>query len=147
MITIVSFMMLFRLFLTTVVVKSAMVLEKLGFVKKFDYLLFVQEGTFFTQELSGRAQRMTKKVTGIAFAQWEYIVYDAPLAEVIEQFPSLLYFFTPLSFEHVALVAFIAMFSLVVTYERNKRDIDAARMRMASVFRKFLRLFGLGGAI
>ena len=147
MITIVSFMMLFRLFLTTVVVKSAKLLETVGFVGKFDYHLFVQEGTFFTQELSVRAQKMTQKVTRIAVGQWEYIVYDAPLAEVIERFPTLLYFFTPLSFEQVCLVAFIAMFSLVVTYERNKRDIDAFRMRVASMFRKFLRIFGLGGAI
>lgn len=94
-----------------------------------------------------RAEKMTTKVSRIAFAQWDYIVCDAPLAEVIEQIPTLLYFFTPLSFEQVFMVAWIAMFSLVVTYERNKRDIDAFRLKVASVFRKFLRMFGLGGAI
>lgn len=144
MISISALLLLFRLCISFVIVNTARILHRFGIAKSFDPVVFINEGTFWTPELTARAERMTRNVVGIASLRWEHIVCDASLEEIIDFSPNLLYFFTTLSFEQVLLVAFVALFSLVITYERNKVAFDETRLWLASYQRKFLRLFGIG---
>mmetsp|Transcript_946 Transcript_946/g.1157 ORF Transcript_946/g.1157 Transcript_946/m.1157 type:complete len:529 (-) Transcript_946:274-1860(-) len=131
--TVGAYLLTAQLLINSIVVNFTPILKQARLVnKEFSPMIFVNEGTFFTPELTDRAASATLRMATYSFERWNLIVYEGSPNRILVSLRYISYFFTPLDLSTMIFIAYVSLFSVVVTYERNKIYLDRMYKRTVS---------------